>query len=242
MQIHIISLFANEVLEFAQIGVVGRALKEGRVALTTWNPRKETHDVHQTVDDRPYGGGPGMVMKVEPLRKTIAKVKEVVPKGTPVIYLSPQGEVFTQGHAKKFTAYPAIIFLAGRYEGIDQRVIDHDVDMEISVGDFVLTGGELPALTIMDAVVRLLPNVLGDNESAQQDSFMQGLLDHPHYTRPENIDGQTVPSVLLSGDHKKIAQWRLEKAQATTQRKRPDVWQRYREDETLNNNKSNENE
>lgn len=238
MQIHIISLFANEVEQFAQVGVVGRALKEGHVQLRLWNPRSETQDVHQTVDDRPYGGGPGMVMKVEPLRQIIAKVRKAAPKGAPVVYLSPQGEVFNQDQAKNFTSLPGIILLAGRYEGIDQRVLEHDVDMEISVGDYVLSGGELPALTVMDAVVRLLPNVLGDSESAQQDSFMAsqgGLLDHPHYTRPESIDGQVVPSVLLSGDHQKIADWRLQEAKQATQRKRPDIWKKY-----LKNIESNE--
>lgn len=223
MQIHIISIFPQEVEAFARAGVIGRALSNKKISLQVWDPRDNTLDVHATVDDRPYGGGPGMVMKVEPLRKTINQVKNVAPEGSPVVYLSPAGEVFNQKTAVKMTELSGIILLAGRYEGIDQRVIDNDIDLELSIGDYVLTGGELPALVVMDAVVRMLPGVLGHNESAQQDSFMHDLLDHPQYTRPESIDGQRVPPVLLSGDHKAIRQWRKDQAQMKTTQKRPDL-------------------
>ena len=232
MHIHIISLFAQELQAFAQIGVIGRALQSGKASLSVWNPRDFTQDAYQTVDDRPYGGGPGMVMKADVLRKVITEVKQEAPKGSPVIYLSPQGVRFNQQRAKDFADLPGLILLAGRYEGIDQRVIEQDIDLEISLGDFVLSGGELPALSIMDAVIRMLPDVLGDNESALQDSFMQGLLDCPHYTRPEVVDGQAVPEVLLSGDHQKIAAWRLQAAQEATKIKRPDLWNQYSDNKT----------
>jgi len=204
MQIHIISLFPHEVEAFAHIGVVGRAIKDGKVSLQVHNPRDNTSDVHATVDDRPYGGGPGMVMKVEPLRKTIQQVREIAPQGSPVVYLSPAGQVLQQELAINMCTLPGLILLAGRYEGIDERLIQRDVDLELSIGDYVLSGGELPALVLMDSVIRLLPGVLGHDESSQQDSFMQGVLDHPHYTRPAVIDGQKVPEVLMSGDHKAI--------------------------------------
>ena len=223
MQIHIISLFPQEVEAFAQIGVVGRAIKDGKVTLQVWNPRDNTSDVHATVDDRPYGGGPGMVMKVEPLRKTIQQVKEIAPQGSPVVYLSPAGQVLQQKMAINMSQLPGLILLAGRYEGIDERLIERDVDLELSIGDYVLSGGELPALVLMDTIVRLLPGVLGDEQSSQQDSFMQGILDHPHYTRPAEVDGQKVPEVLMSGDHKAIAKWRAEVAQQRTRVRRPDL-------------------
>ena len=223
MQIHIISLFPQEVENFAQIGVVGRAIKDGKVMLQVWNPRDNTSDVHATVDDRPYGGGPGMVMKVEPLRKTIQQVKEIAPQGCPVVYLSPAGQVLQQKMAINMSQLPGVILLAGRYEGIDERLIERDVDMELSIGDYVLSGGELPALVLMDSIVRLLPGVLGDDESSQQDSFMQGILDHSHYTRPAEFDGQKVPEVLMSGDHKAIARWRAEEALKRTRVRRPDL-------------------
>ena len=223
MQIHIISLFPQEVEAFAHIGVVGRAIKDGKVTLQVWNPRDNTSDVHATVDDRPYGGGPGMVMKVEPLRKTIQQVKEIAPQGSPVVYLSPAGQVLQQKMAINMSQLPGLILLAGRYEGIDERLIERDVDLELSIGDYVLSGGELPALVLMDSIVRLLPGVLGDDESSQQDSFMQGILDHPHYTRPAEVDGQQVPEVLMSGDHKAIAKWRAEQAHQRTSVRRPDL-------------------
>ena len=191
--------------------------------LKLWNPRDNTSDKHGTVDDRPYGGGPGMVLKVEPLRKTIKQAREVAPQGSPVVYMSPAGERLKQNVSQRMAALPGIILIAGRYEGIDERVIQQDVDHELSIGDYVLSGGELPALVVMDSVVRLLPGVLGDDESAQQDSFMQGLLDYPHYTRPEEIDGQRVPDVLLSGDHQAIAKWRAEQALKRTKIRRPDL-------------------
>ncbi|MBT8140851.1 MAG: tRNA (guanosine(37)-N1)-methyltransferase TrmD [Gammaproteobacteria bacterium] len=223
MQIHIISLFPQEVEAFAGVGVVGRALQNGKLELRVWNPRRHTSDVHASVDDRPYGGGPGMVMCVEPLRKTIAEVKSLAPKGSPVIYMSPAGCRFDQQQAVQMAQLPGMILVAGRYEGIDERLIVHDIDIELSIGDYVLSGGELPALAVMDAVARLIPGVLGDEESALQDSFMQGALDYPHYTRPAEIDGQKVPEVLLSGDHQAIAEWRKQQALQRTQQRRPDL-------------------
>ncbi|MDH3334717.1 MAG: tRNA (guanosine(37)-N1)-methyltransferase TrmD, partial [Gammaproteobacteria bacterium] len=190
------------------------------------NPREHTSDVHRTVDDRPYGGGPGMVMKYEPLAGAIAVARERSPEGSPVVYLSPQGKVFDQATARRFAELPGLILLAGRYEGIDERFIESQVDEELSLGDFVLSGGEVAAMAVIDAVVRLLPGVLGDDESAAQDSFMEGLLDHPHYTRPESVDGRNVPDVLLSGDHAEIARWRLKEALGRTFVRRPDLVER----------------
>jgi tRNA (guanine37-N1)-methyltransferase len=207
-------------------GVVGRAVKSNRIHVDCINPREFTQDRHRTVDDRPYGGGPGMLMKIEPLEKAIQFAKETdIAKQVQakVIYLSPQGEKFTHTLAKKLSLEEHLILVSGRYEGVDQRLIDQVVDIEVSVGDFVLSGGELPSMVVIDAITRLLPEVLGHSESAEEDSFEDGLLDHPHYTRPEVYQGKTVPNVLLSGDHKAIAEWRLKQRLGRTWLKRPDL-------------------
>ena len=223
MHFDVISLCPEMVATIAEFGVVGRARRRGLVTLVTENPRDHTSDVHRTVDDRPYGGGPGMVMKYEPLAGAVNAARQRSPAGSPVVYLSPQGRVFDQALARRYAGMPGLILLAGRYEGIDERFIESQVDEELSLGDFVLSGGEVPAMAVIDAVVRLLPGVLGDEESAAQDSFMEGLLDHPHYTRPEDVDGRKVPDVLLSGDHAEIARWRLKEALGRTYMRRPDL-------------------
>lgn len=217
-----ISLFP-EMFDALNVGISGRALSRGLASLHHFNPRDFTQDAHRTVDDRPFGGGPGMVMKPEPLVQAIAAAKAQAPSGTKVVYVSPQGKRFTQAMACEAKAAPGIILIAGRYEGIDQRVIDHHVEEEWSLGDFVLSGGELAAMAMIDSMLRLLPGSLGDAESAEQDSFMQGLLDHPHYTRPEVFEGQAVPETLRSGDHAAIAMWRKREALRQTARKRPDL-------------------
>lgn len=223
MHFDVISLFPEMVATIAEFGVVGRAQRRDLITLDFENPRDHTSDVHRTVDDRPYGGGPGMVMKYEPLAGAVQAARERSPEGSPVVYLSPQGRVFNQATAQRYAALPGLILLAGRYEGVDERLIESHVDEELSVGDFVLSGGEVPAMAVIDAVVRLLPGVLGDDESAAQDSFMEGLLDHPHYTRPEIIDGRNVPDVLLSGDHAEIARWRTKQALGRSYLRRPDL-------------------
>ena len=219
----IVTLFPGMVNAVAEYGVVGRAIERKQVSLGYQDPRDFTDDVHRTVDDRPYGGGPGMVMKFEPARAAISAARSAAPKGSPVICLTPQGPVFDQETAKRYAALPGMILLAGRYEGIDERLLQTDVDEELSLGDFVLSGGEIAAMAVIDAVVRLLPGVLGDTESAEQDSFMDGLLDHPHYTRPEEVDGQRVPEVLLSGDHARIAKWRYQQALGRSYLRRPEL-------------------
>jgi tRNA (guanine37-N1)-methyltransferase len=221
MRFDVITLFP-EMFDAIRLGVTGRAIDKGLAELVLWNPRDYTEDVHQTVDDRPYGGGPGMVMKVEPLLAAIQAAKAQSP-ASKVIYLSPQGQRFVQATAVAATQTSGIILIAGRYEGIDERVIHSFVDEEWSLGDFVLSGGELPAMVVIDSMIRLLPGALGHAESAEQDSFSDGLLDCPHYTRPENILDQDVPSVLLSGDHEKIRLWRLQQALGRTWLRRPDL-------------------
>ena len=223
MHFDVVTLFPEMVSTIAEFGVVGRARRNGLVSLDCENPRDHTSDVHRTVDDRPYGGGPGMVMKYEPLAEALAAARSRAPEGSPVVYLSPQGRVFDQATATRFAALPGLILLAGRYEGVDERLIEAHVDEELSLGDFVLSGGEVAAMAVIDAVVRLLPDVLGDDESAAQDSFVEGLLDCPHYTRPEEIDGRRTPDVLLSGDHAKIARWRMKQALGRTYERRPDL-------------------
>jgi tRNA (guanine37-N1)-methyltransferase len=221
MRFDVITLFP-EMFDAIRLGVTGRAIDKGLAKLVLWNPRDYTEDVHQTVDDRPYGGGPGMVMKVEPLLAAIQAAKAQNPTSK-VVYLSPQGQRFVQATALAATQTSGIILIAGRYEGIDERVIHSFVDEEWSLGDFVLSGGELPAMVVIDSMIRLLPSALGHAESAEQDSFSDGLLDCPHYTRPENILDQDVPSVLLSGDHEKIRLWRLQQALGRTWLRRPDL-------------------
>ncbi len=223
MHVEVVTLFPEMVAAIGEFGVVGRAQRDGRFTLGLENPRDHTSDVHRTVDDRPYGGGPGMVMKYEPLAGAVAAARRRAPADSPVVYLSPQGRPFDQDTARRFAGLPGMILLAGRYEGIDERLIESLVDEEVSLGDFVMSGGEIAAMAVVDAVVRLLPGVLGDDESAARDSFMEGLLDCPHYTRPEVIEGRNVPDVLLSGDHAEIARWRLQQALGRTYERRPDL-------------------
>jgi tRNA (guanine37-N1)-methyltransferase len=204
-------------------GITGRAIKRGLVELQTWNPRNYTEDTHHTVDDRPYGGGPGMVMMVGPLREAIRDARASASKGARVIYLSPQGRKLTQRGLQELANREEIVLVCGRYEGVDERIISAEVDEEWSIGDYVLSGGELAAMVMIDGMTRLIPNVLGHEDSAEQDSFVRGLLDHPHYTRPEDVDGMQVPDVLLSGDHKAIERWRNKQALGRTWLRRPDL-------------------
>jgi tRNA (guanine37-N1)-methyltransferase len=222
MRIDVVTLFPEMIREQSAYGVQGRAIEKGLLHLETWNPRDFSEDRHRRVDDRPYGGGPGMVMQVQPLRTAIREAI-AVSVSAPVIYLSPQGERFDQGKARELAALERLILVAGRYEGIDERLISLEVDEELSVGDYVLSGGELPALIVMDAVTRLLPGALGDADSAQQDSFMDGLLDYPHYTRPEETEGLQVPEVLLGGNHADIRRWRHKQALGRTWLRRPEL-------------------
>lgn len=225
MKFDVISLFPEMFAAF-NYGVVGRAIKKELVQLQIWNPRDYTADTHRTVDDRPYGGGPGMVMLYQPLADACqaAKMSSHAPSKT--IYLSPQGKPLTQDAVSEFAKSTRLILICGRYEGVDQRFIDDCVDEEWSIGDYVLSGGELAASVLIDAVTRLLPGALGHDLSAAQDSFTEGLLDYPHYTRPEEIQGKPVPKVLLSGDHAAINRWRLKHSLGSTWQKRPDLIKR----------------
>lgn len=221
--IGVITLFPEMFDAITQQGVISRAIKKGTIEFNTWNPREFTHDKHRTVDDRPYGGGPGMLMMVQPLTDAIRAAKQAAGEGAKVIYLSPQGRKLNQTGVKHLAQHNKLVLVAGRYEGIDERVIQSEVDEEWSIGDFVLSGGELPAMTLIDAVSRMIPGVLGHELSAEQDSFSDGLLDCPHYTRPEVLAGQRVPDVLLSGNHEKIRQWRLQQSLGRTWLRRPDL-------------------
>ncbi|MCK8517235.1 tRNA (guanosine(37)-N1)-methyltransferase TrmD [Methylonatrum kenyense] len=223
MRIDVVSLFPELVEQVARVGVVGRAVDQGLVQLNHWNPRDDATDRHRTVDDRAYGGGPGMVMRVEPLRSTIRRARTAAPEPARVTYLSPQGRRLNQALVQELAARQRLLLVCGRYEGIDERLLSTEVDEEISVGDYVLSGGELPAMTLIDAVTRLLPGALGHEDSAAYDSFTDGLLDYPQYTRPETIDGMTVPAVLLSGDHQAIARWRRKQALGRTWLRRPEL-------------------
>lgn len=225
MNFNLITLFP-QMFSALESGITNRALKEKLIQLKTWNPRDYTHDAHRTVDDRPYGGGPGMVMLYQPLKDTLDDIKRQQTLKGPVIYLSPQGKPLTQEAVARFSSLPDLTLLCGRYEGIDERFIKTEIDEEWSVGDYVVSGGELPAMLLIDAITRLLPGALGDAQSAEQDSFSNGLLDHPHYTRPENINGLKVPDVLLSGDHKAIKYWRKQQSELNTWQKRPDLIKR----------------
>jgi len=224
MDIHVISIFPEMFSAISEQGVVGRAVQQSVLGLTLHNPRDYTLDERRTVDDRPYGGGPGMIMMPEPLVKTIIAAKQAATSDKPkVVYLSPQGQRFDHAAAINFAKSESLVLLAGRYEGVDERVIQNYVDEEWSIGDYVLSGGELPAMVMIDAIARLLPESLGNTESAQQDSFVDGLLDCPHYTRPENFQDERVPDVLLSGDHQAIAEWRQQQALSRTLDRRPDL-------------------
>ncbi len=226
MRIDVVTLFPGMFDALLDYGITGRAFDQGSLVVNTWNPREAADNRHRSVDDRPYGGGPGMVMSVAPLRATLQRIHAQTQQRARVIYLSPQGAVLNQATVTRLAAEPHLILLAGRYEGVDQRLLDRDIDEECSIGDYVLSGGELAAMVLIDALMRWQPGVLGDAESVQQDSFSHGLLDHPHYTRPACIDGQAVPPVLLSGDHAAIARWRYQHALGQTWLRRPDVLQR----------------
>ncbi len=223
MRFDVITLFPGMFDALTGYGITGRAVRSGLLRLETWNPRDYTSDRHRSVDDRPYGGGPGMVMLAEPLRAAIhaARGDSSTPAG--VIHLSPQGRPLDQALLGDLAQRGRVILLAGRYEGIDERLIQGEVDEELSIGDYVLSGGELAAMVVIDGVTRLLPGALGHGESARQDSFSGGLLDCPHYTRPELLDGRSVPQVLLSGDHQAIARWREKQALGRTWQRRPDL-------------------
>jgi len=236
MRIGVISLFPEMFDAITEYGVTGRAIRNGLIDFQKWNPRDFTHDRHRTVDDRPYGGGPGMLMMIQPLRDAIASARKATDDDVSlhggskakVIYLSPQGRKLDQTGVRELAQHDRLIFIAGRYEGIDERLIESDIDEEWSVGDYVLSGGELPAMNVIDAIARFVPGVLGHNQSAEQDSFSDGLLDCPHYTRPEVFDdssqeGKSVPKVLLSGNHEHIRQWRQFKSLERTWTRRPDL-------------------
>ena len=222
MRIVVVTLFPEFVEHATRFGVLGRALERGVLAVETVNPRQFATDVHKTVDDRPYGGGPGMVLKAEPLRLSMEAAMAKLPLAHRV-YLAADGTPLTQRRVAEYADLAELVLVAGRYEGVDERFVEQCVDESVSVGDVVLSGGELPALTVIDAVARLLPGTLGDAESAVQESFSDGLLDWPHYTRPEVWAGQPVPEVLASGNHAAIARWRLKQALGRTWQRRPDL-------------------
>jgi tRNA (guanine37-N1)-methyltransferase len=226
MQVEVISLFPEMFSALTQHGITSRALNRELYQLQVMNPRVFTSDNHKTVDDRPYGGGPGMVMLAEPLAKAIAEAKQrLVASGVQphVVHMSPRGKPLTHEKVMQLSQLKGLVILASRYEGVDQRLLDKQVDEEISIGDYVLSGGELPAMVLLDAVIRQLPGALGDADSAVEDSFVNGLLDYPHYTRPEQYEDLTVPEVLMSGNHAKIREWRLKQSLALTRAKRPDL-------------------
>jgi tRNA (guanine37-N1)-methyltransferase len=226
-QFDVVTLFPAMFDAVTESGVTGRARERRLFELVVWNPRDYAHNIHRTVDDRPYGGGPGMVMMAEPLEKAVRAARQRQlsngAKRTKVIHLSPQGRLLNHRMVMELSALQGLVLLAGRYEGVDERLIARVVDEEVSIGDYVLSGGELAAMVVMDAIVRQLPGALGDAESASQDSFVNGLLDCPHYTRPETHEGVGVPPVLLSGNHAVIARWRLKQALGRTWQRRPDL-------------------
>lgn len=227
MQFDVVTLFPEMFVAITQSGITRRAFEQKKCALALWNPRDFTSDKHRTVDDRPYGGGPGMVMMVKPLEAAVLEAKQrQIAANLPaprVIYLSPQGKALTHERVMQLATEPGLVLLCGRYEAVDQRFLDACVDEEISLGDFVLSGGELPAMALMDAVIRQLSGVLHDDASAVEDSFVNGLLDCPHYTRPEVYEGAAVPAVLMGGHHVEIGKWRRERALEATAKKRPDM-------------------
>jgi tRNA (guanine37-N1)-methyltransferase len=222
MHIEVVTLFPELIRDALKVGVLGRAIERGIVSVGCEDPRAHTGDVHRTVDDRPYGGGPGMVLKPEPMSKAIDAASARAPGG-PRVYMSAQGAPFTQALAEEFATLPALVLVAGRYEGLDERVIESRIDREVSIGDYVLSGGEFPALCVIDAVARLLPGVLGDERSSVEESFVKELLDWPHYTRPVEFEGRKVPEVLQGGHHADIQRWRLKQAVARTWLRRPDL-------------------
>jgi tRNA (guanine37-N1)-methyltransferase len=226
MKIALITLFPEMFEALTDYGVSGRAVNQGLLEISSFNPRDFAEDAHSTVDDRPYGGGPGMVLMIEPLRRAISAAKQWINGESLVVYLSPQGSVLQQSAVNNLATEQSIILIAGRYEGIDERLIQLEVDQEWSIGDYVLSGGEIPAMVLMDALIRQIPGALGHSESATQDSFADGLLDCPHYTRPDSYENLKVPEVLLSGNHEKIRQWRLQQSLLRTQQRRPDLLDR----------------
>jgi tRNA (guanine37-N1)-methyltransferase len=226
MRIAVVSLFPGMLRDALAYGVLGRAVERGLLEVQCVDPREYATDVHRTVDDRPYGGGPGMVLKVEPLRSALRAARAMAPAGSLRVYLGADGRRFDQALAREASAWPGLILVAGRYEGVDERFIDTEVDDQWSIGDYVLTGGEVPALVVIDAIARLLPGALGSAESAVQESFTDGLVDWPHYTRPPTLDGRAVPAVLVSGDHAAIQRWRLQQALGRTWLRRPELLER----------------
>ncbi|MBX2808697.1 MAG: tRNA (guanosine(37)-N1)-methyltransferase TrmD [Cellvibrionaceae bacterium] len=226
MKVAVISLFPEMFAAVMDHGITGRAVSQGLLEITLCNPRDFTDDPHQTVDDRPYGGGPGMVMKIAPLQAAIAAMKHWAGSSSKVVYLSPQGQLLKQSQLRAVVDSgdrQALILIAGRYEGVDERLLHAEVDEQWSIGDYVLSGGELPAMVVVDGLIRLLPNALGHKASAEQDSFTHGLLDCPHYTRPQVYAGAPVPAVLLSGNHQRIERWRLQQSLGRTWLRRPEL-------------------
>ncbi len=223
-QFDVVTLFPEMFTAVLEHGVTGRAVKERKVGFRSWNPRHFANDKHHTVDDRPYGGGPGMIMMYEPVVAAVTRAKNQQPDAK-VIYLSPQGRRLSHKAVGQFAAADGLIMVCGRYEGIDERIIDACIDEEWSIGDYVISGGEIAAMVLIDGISRLLPDVLGHEDSALQDSFVDGLLDYPHYTRPEVVEGQSVPAVLLGGNHEQIRRWRLKQALGKTWLCRPDLLQ-----------------
>lgn len=235
MHIEVVTLFPQMLDAVTEVGITSRAVERGLLEVGRCNPRDYTQDRHRTVDDRPYGGGPGMVMLVEPLRAAIHEARRRVPEGSPVIHLSPQGRVLDQRGLQELASLPGMVLVASRYEGVDERLIATEIDQEWSIGDYVLSGGELAAMVLIDGVTRLLPGALGHEDSAEQDSFSDGLLDYPHYTRPEVIEGLAVPDVLRSGDHAAIHRWRQKQALGRTWLRRPDLLKGMELDEKQQN-------
>lgn len=223
MRFDVVTLFPEMVTVAANYGVTGRAIERKLVDLSVWNPRDYTEDRHKTVDDRPYGGGPGMVMKYQPLHDALQAAQQHEVAKRKIVYLSPQGRPLSQPLLTEASGLDQLILIAGRYEGVDERFVQLDCDEEWSLGDYVISGGELAALIVIDAITRLLPGVLGDEQSAQQDSHMQGLLDCPHFTRPEQLSDLAVPAVLLGGNHAEIDRWRMKQALGRTWQRRPDL-------------------
>ncbi|MEP6548951.1 MAG: tRNA (guanosine(37)-N1)-methyltransferase TrmD [Gammaproteobacteria bacterium] len=226
MRIAVVTLFPAMIREALGHGVLGRAVERGVLEVECVDPRDFAADAHRTVDDRSYGGGPGMVLKVEPLRSALRNAAAALPAGSRRVYLGADGRRFEQALAREARSWPGLVLVAGRYEGVDERLIESETDEQWSIGDYVLSGGELPALVVIDAIARLMPGTLGSAESAEQESFSNGLVDWPHYTRPPSIDGLTVPAVLMSGDHAAIHRWRLQQALGRTWLRRPELLER----------------
>jgi tRNA (guanine37-N1)-methyltransferase len=226
MKIAVVSLFPAMLREALRHGVIGRAIERGILDVQCFDPREHATDAHRTVDDRPYGGGPGMVLKMAPLQGALRAAVAAAPAGARRVYLGADGRRFGQSMAREAASWPGLIVVAGRYEGVDERFLEAEIDEHWSIGDYVLTGGELPALVVIDAIGRLLPGVLGSAESAVDESFSDGLLDWPHYTRPPSLAGRTVPAVLASGDHAAIRRWRLQQALGRTWLRRPELLER----------------